>query len=782
MLNFKILQTTWVRIAVVVAFSLICFAWLFGLELVLGSMPVEGEISAAAKTEYRLWKVATFLVANGTLLYVLLGRLNPGSEDRAYVRRLANGLAIGVAYADEAGVLCFANPSFFRYFGIGPSVIGEVAVQDLIREHGESVPAGDVLPSSGKLEYFIRRRLSGGSELDLLVVIQAEAGASEGYAVTVSDVSELRRLRAAQDLTTSALNALSYGLAICDLNVAGFPILYANATTARMSGFSTADLVGGPWQLLQGSDGAQLRVSQMQDALERGHATVASLRHVRRDSTVVFSEIEVTPVMDRSGRPMHAVCLLREITSKPGLLVTAWYDEITLLLSRAGFTHTLQDMLSAGSANHVLLVKSNIRHFHEFNTSLGWEAGDALLAEVGRRLSRSLPGAAVGRLTADQYALAIPIAPGEAEEKVNVVRYAIAGRYVIPGVTCDPLIALGYTVCRAGTTARVALQQSSVALKEACRDGRAGTRRFDEQMQRDILERRRLAGELQRAVQDRNFVVEFLPEVDLATGRIVAAEALVRWFHPLFGVQQPQGFIRLAEETGLILEIGELVLRQAIALAARINHDRQRPMVVTVNMSAAELRSPDIVPSIESALREHGAHPSWLQLDLAESSVAAAQEDILTSLGQLRVLGVGLGIDDFGAGHWPLNLLARFPVSKIKIAPWFIRGIEGTSSNYSLLKAVLDFGAAQDVSVVAEGVETEVERRALLRLGCTRGQGFLFSHAVSGPEFERLLAAGHMLTAPQTPALPLALLDHAANQAAATPKPAANYTQQRGPA
>ena len=742
------------RLLVALGISGFSFVWLFGPELLLRHTTAVVGLSDLDRTLYRLWKVVSFLIANGLFIYLLLGRLQPKWQDARRFDGLVQGLATGAALADEAGVITFANAHFLRLFGLSVAVIGQFDLEDLLHERVDGVHATDFPPPSGRMETRVRVQRGAGPERIVLVTVVASPPRDDGYLVFASEVGDLDRLRARQDLLHGALDALTQALIICDATKLGLPIVYANTAAEVITGYPAPELVGAPWSLLHGPDRDQSGLAQMRLDLVLRQSSVAQIRSTRKDGSVFLSEVQLSSVRGMNDKILRLVCLMRDVTEesrqREAVNHELYRDEITGLLNRTGFLRALAVLLAGPEPGTFLLAKMDVQDFHEFNTALGWDAGDALLVELSQRLSRAFPAAIIGRIGADQYGIFMPVEPDAGAEMATRLRQTVEGPFTTPGLSYEPLLAIGYTMVPTGTVTRVAMQQSSVALNEARSSGPAATRRFDRETETRISDRRRLTSEIQLAVQDRNFVVDYQPVVDLASRRILAAEAVLRWQHPLFGAQEPPGFRKLAEETGLILKMTAFMLTEAARFAGRLNRIGQLTTIVCVGLSRLDICQPNLLRSVEQVLAAAGILPSWLQFELSEHSYAVASRESPATLTGLRQIGVRLAIDRFSAGHSSLRHLDEVPVDEVTIDPGVTRGIEHAGVSRAIGRAVLLIGAAHGLSVRAKGVQTERERDALLDLGCMVGQGSLFSDALDEPNFlslaqqsEKLQPAGN---------------------------------------
>ncbi len=738
------------------AWLLASVCWLVASDVILDTAQTAGVLSPLETTVYLLWRRAIFLAATGTLIFLLLGRQRRGSGGNyEQLKALVESSPAGTAMTGPTGVLNYANPAFFRLFDVTPAIIGLTNIEDLLRGRIEGGLTSNLLPVAGKNELTVRTQSPDGRDQEMLCTITARMGAFDGYTVTVADATENRRIGRRYKLFTETLDALNVGVAIGDASRPNMPLIYVNKFFEQLTGYNADECIGNPCSFLQGGDRQQAGVLAIRKALAQQRQVTVTMRNYHKSGAMFWNELSLVPIFDSAGRLTYYVGLQRDVSDTREVTETleraVYNDTITSLLNRPGFMKRLSELLTSPDTECVLVVKADIHNFHEFNTALGWDVGDALLVAVAERLTRMLPDRCIGRIGSNEFGVALAIRPGEAESTVLALRKGLEGRYILPGTTCEPLFAIGYTVGSRHLRSRQIMQQASVALNEARASVFGETRRFDRETETTISERRRLTSELQEAVTNGDFVMQYQPKVDLPDGRIIGAEALVRWRHPLFGLQPPSRFVGLAEETGLIVDIGEQALNQAAAFSSQLNTGRAVPIPIGVNVSYAQFRRLDLVKSIEACLARHNTDPSWMQLELTESIYIAASPETLSVLERLRDLGIGLVIDDFGTGYSSLRYLANFPVNEIKIDRCFVTGLRSESVNRAVVEAILSMGFAKGAAVTAEGVETEEERRLLMQLGCPIGQGFLFSPPVPPEELRWMVESNARL--PLQPAM-----------------------------
>ena len=736
------------RLMAVLVWSIAGFVWLLVPELIMSFGPVAGGFSEVGEFRYRVTEIGCFVIVEGIVGYLLLGSRQREAADNHYFKPLVQDALVGAAYAEPTGIITYANAAFLRVFDLSSTVLGQLSLMEVLRGWSYTAPASGLFPRAGRVEVWARTTSVHGMATELLVAITPARDELEGFLLSVTDVTEKSRLQRAEALLGGILNFLPDGVIVCDGSRAGLPIVFANKSAQTMTGFSEAELLDMYASALRGPERNQPGIAKLRTALEQKQDATASIHCYRKDGSYFDCTVRLSTLLDAAGKVTHVTYSLTETTdeveARNALARELYRDPISGLRNRAGFVRELTAMLAA---QDLFLVKADIQNFHELNTALGWDVGDALLNEMGRRLTETLPDAVLGRLESNQYGIALPIGTLDICELLELIRNRVSSRYQLQGCTCDPVVSIGHTVAHAGSSIRAILQQASVALNEA-RENRGGqTKQFDRNAEARISERRRLTTELQQAVLNGDFAVHYQPKVDLTTGRIIGAEALARWYHPLFGVQQASAFIALAEETGSIVDIGRVVINEAVQFGAKLNRNRGGSIPVAVNVSAIQLARMDFVTTIERALEEAGALPAWLCLELTEMRAISSSPETMAIIDRLHAMGVRLGIDDFGTGYSSLSNMNRVPLSEIKIASCFVSGAGHSGLNRAVIKAVLSIGAAKGAQVVAVGVETEIERETLLDLGCTMGQGFLFGQAVPASEFEALVALGVGLTA-----------------------------------
>jgi diguanylate cyclase (GGDEF)-like protein/PAS domain S-box-containing protein len=470
----------------------------------------------------------------------------------------------------------------------------------------------------------------------------------------------------------------------------------------------------------------------------------------------------------RDGRYVHVESLATDLTNEPGiegivlnsrdvterrgyeeeLTRRAFLDTVTGLPNRALFRDRVRHALARASreSTPIAVLFMDLDDFKTINDSLGHAAGDKVLRGVGDRLRgvvREMDTAA--RFGGDEFAVLLEEVngPQAALDVAERLREVLVAPLVVEGTEVFLRASIGVAVsCGAGESEDTLLRDADVAMYVAKEDGKGRCRLFEPSMQDVSFHRLALKGDLQRAVERAEFELHYQPIVDLIDGRIVAAEALLRWDHPQQGLLPPTYFIPLAEETGLIVPIGAWALGEACLRAAELQRTcpQSPPLRVAVNLSARQLQSSAILDEVREALDEAGLDASSLTIEITETVMMADMELSVAKLRSLKELGVVLAIDDFGTGYSSLNYLRRFPVDVLKIDKSFIDGLIEGGEAAALTAAVIDLARILGLRTVAEGVRRADQAMRLRELGCDLAQGELFSMPIPPEAFASILA------------------------------------------
>ena len=430
----------------------------------------------------------------------------------------------------------------------------------------------------------------------------------------------------------------------------------------------------------------------------------------------------------------------------------AFYDGLTGLPNRALLRDRLASALASARRRNekVALLFLDLDRFKVVNDSLGHSCGDLLLQEVAGRLRNSTrEHDTVARLGGDEFIISISSIKEVPDAAIAAERImdAMAAEFVIQGHRLSVQCSIGISLYpEHGTDSETLVKNADAAMYCAKESGRNAFRFFTEHMNAQVMERLTIEHNLRIALDKKELFLVYQPQTEVTTGKIIGVEALLRWQHPELGLVPPDRFIRVAENSGLILPIGEWVLRTACSQARRWQNQGLTPIPVAVNVSAVQFRQEGFRTLVKRVLQETGLPPQFLELELTESLLLSNADLTFPALQELKEMGVKLAIDDFGTGYSSLSYLRQFPVNRLKIDRSFIRDVAVNPDDAAITSAIISLGKSLNLKVIAEGVENEAQMSFLRAHQCDEIQGYYFSKPLTADQIQNKLsrAAAHM--------------------------------------
>ncbi|HLP98056.1 MAG TPA: EAL domain-containing protein [Sideroxyarcus sp.] len=533
-------------------------------------------------------------------------------------------------------------------------------------------------------------------------------------------------------------------------------ILRVNQAFSRITGYEPAEVIGKNPRLLKSGRHDSRFYEAMWQSIRGTGGWEGEIWNRRRGGEVYPEHLTITAVRDKHGRIANYVATLRDITAskaaEEAIRNLAFFDALTRLPNRRLLQDRLQQALVAsgrsGKGGAILFI--DLDNFKTLNDTLGHDTGDMLLGQVALRLVTCVrEGDTVARLGGDEFVVMLEDlsaddleAAEQSETVANKILHALNQPYQLGTHAYNSTPSIGATLFNRSLSIDDLLKQADIAMYQAKKAGRNTLRFFDPQMQDSINARAVLETELRAAIEERQFVLYFQRQMD-AAGRPYGAEALIRWHNPGKGLVMPGSFIQLAEETGLILAIGQWVLETACAQLKMWQRDEStRHLVLSMNVSAKQFHQADFVAQVRAVVQRHAIDPTRLKLELTESMLLEDIEDTISHMNALNEIGVCISLDDFGTGYSSLQYLKRLPLDELKIDQSFVRDIVEDSNDRTIVGTIIAMAQSLNLEVIAEGVETEEQRRLLETAGCRRYQGYLFGKPVPLEEFGELLKRG----------------------------------------
>ncbi len=532
-------------------------------------------------------------------------------------------------------------------------------------------------------------------------------------------------------------------------------ILRINQAFTDITGYTAQEALGQtPINLLRSDHHDANFYAQMQQQIERQGIWKGEIWNRRKNGEIHPIWLTITAVTDEQGALSHYVDTITDISQRKAaedeIQRLAFYDPLTQLPNRRLLLDRLHHALASSARTDRMgaLLFIDLDNFKVLNDTLGHDQGDLLLQQVAQRLLACVrEGDSVARLGGDEFVVVLEDlsrvaqeAATQAERVGEKILTALNKAYDLTGRKHHNTPSIGITLFWGHLNSVDELMKyADLAMYEAKKAGRFTLRFFDPEMQATITARADLEKDLREGMSQDQLLLYYQPQVD-AAGRTTGAEALLRWQHPQRGLVLPNAFILLAEETGLILPMGQWILETACQqLVAWAPQPDTAALSIAVNVSAAQLREPTFVAHVLAALQSSGAEPSKLKLELTESLLFTNVEETIAKMQALQRVGVRFALDDFGTGYSSLSYLKRLPIDQLKIDQSFVHDLRADTDDGAIVHAIVALAKSLNLPVMAEGVETEAQRDRLAALGCDAYQGFLFGPPLPVADFEQLL-------------------------------------------
>ena len=584
--------------------------------------------------------------------------------------------------------------------------------------------------------------LRSGKILERVTLPQYARGRPIGRVYSYRDITQRLADEARLRLAAKVFESSTDAIFITD---AEQKIVTTNPSFERLSSYSEQEMLGKTPRDFFSEEGNAVQVDNLMKELENLGFWEGELWNRRKNGHAYLCMISLVKVHDLEGKALNYIGFFKDRTethtAKQKIEELAFSDVLTGLPNRLLLDERIKQAITLSSRNNstFALLFLDLDHFKQINDSLGHPFGDKVLQQVTERLKKCIRQVdTASRLGGDEFVLLLHEAHAEgAETCARRVLDELSAPFSIDGMNFTVTASIGIALYPDdGNCMADLIKNADSAMYHVKERGRSDFRFYQRQMNIGLLSRMKLDHAMRQALEHQLFRLNYQPQIELQTGKLLGVEALIRWTDKDLGEVSPAQFIPVAEESGVIVPIGNWVIQTAIRQAALWNREGKN-MRVAINVSALQFQQTNFVASIAAALREHGLPPQCIELELTESILVRDAEDALKKLESLAELGVKLAIDDFGTGYSSLSYLKRFPIYKLKIDRSFIDDLPSDESDIAIVTAIIHLAHALKLRVIAEGVETDRQREFLQQQLCDEMQGYLFSQALSAEEFEQ---------------------------------------------
>jgi diguanylate cyclase (GGDEF)-like protein/PAS domain S-box-containing protein len=575
------------------------------------------------------------------------------------------------------------------------------------------------------------------------------------YLLVKDKLEAAKRSQQMLHLRDRAIEASVNAIIITDHTAPDEPIIYVNKAFERITGYTAQEVLGRNCRFLLGNDTNQPELDTIRTALRESREARVTLRNYRKDGTLFWNDLYIAPVRGEDGEVRHYVGVQNDIsdsrTYQEELEHQANYDLLTGLPNRNLMQDRLRQAIAHAKRYHKVMAVAfiDLDNFKLVNDSLGHSAGDRLLTVVADRLKSCIRSSdTAARLSGDEFVLILFVQ--DDETIISHTMQRILNEVSLPCrledrdfyISCS----IGYSLFpKDGETPEMLLKSADAAMYHAKEQGRNNFQPYSPEMEVKASARLEIGADLRQAIEKKGLSLCYQPRIDLTNGAISGMETLVRWRHPRLGSISPSQFIPIAEETGLISQIGEWVLHTACTQTKQWLDRGLPPVTVSVNLSAKQFVKKDLVQTVEKILIESGLPPHQLELELTESLIMHNAELYISTLRKLKALGILLSVDDFGTGFSSLSYLKRFPIDCLKVDRSFVHGVSEDPDSAAITRAIIHLGHSMGLKVIAEGVETPEELAFLRAHQCDELQGYFFSEPLPAEEFELMLITDRRL-------------------------------------
>jgi diguanylate cyclase (GGDEF)-like protein/PAS domain S-box-containing protein len=674
----------------------------------------------------------------------------------ARFRAVFESAGIGVVTTSPDGHFIKANPAFCSMLGYSEAELRTLRFQDIT--HPKDIFTNEALlqemAAGSRDRYSVTKRYTARNGRLVwacltVTAVRQPTGSLDFSVAVIEDITERKRLEDHMRLAATVFENSGEGLFVTD---AKSRIVHVNAAFTEITGYPAEEVLGKTPSILASGRHDQDFFDRIRESLDRTGKWQGEIWDRRKDGEMFAGWQNIAAVRNAEGMVTNYVAVISDITTRKQveerLSYAANHDPLTRLPNRTLFQERLGRAMARAQRNQTLvaLLFIDLDRFKQVNDTMGHLAGDLLLQQVAERLSGcTRQGDTVARLAGDEFTVILEDVeqPRDAAIVAHKILHRLAEPFDLSGMGAQISSSIGVTLYPADAgEAQSLIKLADAAMYQAKHMGRNRCQFHSEQVNAQAFERLALETALRHAAERNEFDIYYQPIYDLASGRIVAVEALLRWRHPEVGTLVPGQFLPLAEETGLVVEIGYWTMDRACRQVRAWQLAGHADLELHINLSGRQLREGDLLNATALALEHSSLPPSSLVIEVPEAQVIDRGPEPAALFQRISALGLGLSIDEFGSGYSSFAFLRRLSASSIKIAQSFVRSAVATTDDAEIVSAIVALARGLHMSVVAPGIETANQLEFAIKSGCGRGQGFLLGRPMTAEELEARLKSG----------------------------------------
>jgi diguanylate cyclase (GGDEF)-like protein/PAS domain S-box-containing protein len=672
-------------------------------------------------------------------------------EFRDFLETLPDAIII----VDESGIMTMINRQAEKLFGFSHGDLTGEKVELLIPDRFTSHPAHRdnfvKAPSTREMcerdQLYARKKNGEEFPVEIALSPLRSGGGTVTVVCSIRDVTRYKESEEQLRLAADVFEGSSDGILILD---AEGRVIRINKASTLITGFIIDELIGKIPEFMQFGSPDDPSGKGVRQQVEQTGRLIGEAWHQRKNGEIYSVWQTVTALKNDVGEIRNFVVIFSDISesqkAEEQINHLLQYDPLTNLPNRHLFNelgiHALQ-RAHLSPNGQVAVLYLDLDGSQQVNDSLGYSAGDRLLQLVSQRFKgRIAEGGIVARIASDEFAILLEDIedPGEVASTADAILASFRAPFELEGNNLLTSTSIGISVYpNDGDSIDALLKHAATATKKAKKQGKNAYHFYSKEMTSNAVKRLCIESDLRLALEREELVVYYQPQFSLETGQVTGAEALVRWFHPEKGLVSPVQFISVAEESGLIVPLGEWVLNRACKDLSGWHQQNLPIKYVSVNVAGLQVQQGNLVRLTETVMAQNELEASNLELEITENFIMDQARESLLQLDALKEVGIGLAIDDFGTGYSSLSYLKRLPIDTLKIDQSFVRHVMENTSDRAIIRAIIALGKSLEFSLIAEGVETAEQHSFLKKEGCDIGQGFLFSRPIPANEFEQLL-------------------------------------------